>query len=232
MSAISVRSPCPVPCTHDRCLTLVPWIAGLGDEGVQAICESVRVNCPELEVGARPGASSAAVCMPSPICLACRHQVVSFAANDLTDESAPAVARLVRELPKLRVLRLEDNDELTNAFFRRLARAVSRRTGDTLEHINLSTTGIRTSAFRVLAAALEAKPHFQTLKIDECGVSEAAVGDAREGLVPDYDPSGYESDMTDDEGGDTEDEDDAGDAGAADAADTEVDALASGIAAM
>ena len=71
MSAISVRSPCPVPCTYDRCLTLVPWIAGLGDEGVQAICESVRVNCPELEVGARPGASSAAVCMPSPICLAC-----------------------------------------------------------------------------------------------------------------------------------------------------------------
>lgn len=136
-----------------------------------------------------------------------RGQYVSLAANDITDEARAALQRLVRALPNLHTVRLEDNDEMGNGTARSLARAISARpTPDTLRHIDISTTEIRTSGFVALAKAVEPRAGFESIKVDGVCIDPTVVEGLREGLVQEFDDGAYESDMSDDEGGDTADE--------------------------
>lgn len=165
-------------------------------------------------------------------------QYLSFAASELTDDGAgAALASVLRRLPKLRTLRLEDNDELTNATMRKLARAIAKRpVPDTLQQVDLSGTGLTTAGLRALCAVADARPGFGSFKIDGCCASPELVRAQRDGLVvADMEEleDMYDEEATDDEGGDTEDEASDEEAGAkTDAADATVDELAAGIAAM
>ena len=167
-----------------------------------------------------------------------RVQFLSFAAQELTDDMGAKLASVLRRLLKLRTLRLDDNDELTNATMRKLARAIAKRPlPDSLQHMDLSGTGIATSGVRALCAAVDARPTFSSFKIEGCCVSPEFASAQRSGLiVADLEELVYDEDATDDEGGDSEDDvsDDEGAAvaGAADGGDAAVDELARAVAAM
>lgn len=178
---------------------------GLGDEGVASVCEAIVGHCTRIEV-------------------------LSFAASELTDDGVAPICALIRQLPCLRVLCLEDNDELGNPGARRLARCLAA-SAPSLERLNVSGTAIRTSAFVALLNALTPKSSFTALQVADLIISPAAVSEAEgrsPGVVQGYEEDAYETDASDDEGGDTDDDADAASPSGPDA---EVDALAADIAA-
>jgi len=125
--------------------------AGLGDEGVVAVCEALKATAPNLEV-------------------------MELSGNDLTAECMEAVAACVASKPNLTLLGMEEN-ELGSDGANSLAKALSSNSGlkATLTSLSLSLNEISGKAGMALAESLDGYKSITSLGLNGNFFSEAAL---------------------------------------------------------
>lgn len=107
-------------------------------------------------------------------------EVLDLSANDVEgEEGAQVVAALLRRLPRLRVVSLDDN-EFGNKGARIIAKALEERTEDpeiedTIERLRLNGIGMYSRGALAVARAAASMPNLQQLFIDENFISAGTV---------------------------------------------------------
>lgn len=111
-------------------------------------------------------------------------ELLDLSANDLEDEEASQVmATLIRRLPKLRTMKLQDN-MLGNKGGRVIAQALDERfespdVDSCIEVIDLSCTLLYTSAAKAITTAAARYESLQSLKLDGNYITEDGIEELR-----------------------------------------------------
>jgi Ran GTPase-activating protein (RanGAP) involved in mRNA processing and transport len=188
-----------------------------GVPGSSALAQSLRfatalthLNVGDIGMGDEGLAALASALVRGP---AHTLQELNVSANEITTAGAKPLARLVRRLTRLRVLRAEEN-ELENEGARYIARAIERRHGfrakagvpagepDSLEEVNLAENMVRNHGGLALATAAAAHlPRLKLLRLSGNDLTTGGVERVRAALAT----AGLEAalaSMDDEEGGD------------------------------
>jgi Ran GTPase-activating protein 1 len=215
-----------------------------GVPGSTALAQSVRfcaslvhLNVGDISMGDEGLAALASGLVRGPV-----HSLaeLNVSANEISAEGAKALARIVRRLTRLRVLRAEEN-ELENTGAAYVARAITRRhvfraragipkaEADTLEEVNLADNMIRNHGGLELARAAAAHlPRLRLLRLSGNELTTAGVERAR-AVLESAGLAAALASMDDEEGGDDasteeeEEEDETGEEEPLDADDEESD---------